>query len=179
MALPRGRDVPRSNGSATPEPPDSHGEKSLKHRNKSQTGRRDGFSAGANINLNKSFPFIRKFEAYSLQIWRKLNRPRQRWFQSCLLTLTLQARDVPQGIGCHVLSVANDVLARAGARAVAERRLTTARQSSRPFRGDLRRVRHRRRSTAILRAPAGRLYGRFPRCQPARLARSGRRADAV
>src|SRR6516164_4046839 len=80
----------------------------------------------SNINLNKAFPFALKFAAYSLQIWTKLDRPRQRRLQSSLLALRLRARDVPQGIRCHVLSTAYGVLARARAGPIAERLLTTA-----------------------------------------------------
>jgi hypothetical protein len=41
------------------------------------------------INLNKGFPFVRKFAAYCLQIWRKLDRPPQRRLQGSLLALRL------------------------------------------------------------------------------------------
>src|SRR5215472_1691034 len=86
----------------------------------------------SNVNLNKGFPFVRKFAAYSIQIWTKFDRPRQRRLQSSLLELRALARDVPQGTGCHVLSIAYGVLARARAGPVAERPFTTAsRQSGR------------------------------------------------
>src|SRR5262249_38524841 len=131
-------------------------------------------------NLNKGFQFVRKFAAYSLQIWRKLDRPRQRRLQSSLLVLRVQARDVPQGIGCHVLSIAYGVLARARAGPIAERLVTEAtRQSGRPVGSDFGRDRDRRRFASILCASAGRLYGRFSRCQPARLQSAGRREDAL
>jgi len=100
----------------------------------------------SNINLNKAFPFVRKFAAYSLQNWTKLDRPRQRRLQGSLLALRVPARDVPQGIGCHVLSIAYGVLARARAGPVAERLLTaTPRQSGRGLGSDLGRVCNRRR----------------------------------
>src|SRR5215469_8825238 len=95
-------------------------------------------SLRSNINLNKGFPFVRKFAAYSPQIWTKFERPRQRWLQSSLLGLRLLARDMPQGIGCHVLPIAYGVLARARAGPFAKPVFTTApRQSGRCLGSDL------------------------------------------
>ena len=134
----------------------------------------------SNINLNKGFTFVRKFAAYSIQIWTKLDRPRQRRLQSSLLALQLRARDVPQGIGCHVLSIAHGVLARARARPVAERLRTTAsRQSGCRVGSDFGRICDRRRLAPILRASTGRLHGRLSRCKSARLQGTGRREDAL
>src|SRR6516164_7094559 len=134
----------------------------------------------SNINLNKAFPFVRKFAAYSLQNWTKLDRPRQRRLQGSLLALRVPARDVPQGIGCHVLSIAYGVLARARAGPVAERLLTaTPRQSGRGLGSDLGRVCNRWRLASILRASTGRLHGRFARRKSARLQSASRREDAL
>src|SRR5215470_9081774 len=134
----------------------------------------------SNINLNKGFTFVRKFAAYSIQIWIKLDRPRQRRLQSSLLALRRRARDVPQGIGCHVLSIAHGVLARARAGPVAERLLTAAsRQPGRRVGSDLGRVRNRWRLASILRASTGRLHRRFSCRQSARFQSAGRREDAL
>jgi hypothetical protein len=50
-----------------------------------------------NINLNKSFPFVRKFAAYSLQIWRKLDRLRQRRLQGSLLVFKTAGKGCAAG----------------------------------------------------------------------------------
>src|SRR5262249_47180596 len=132
------------------------------------------------INLNKGFPFVRKFAAYSLQIWRKLDRPRQRRLQNSLLAFKTLAWDVPQGIGCHVLSIADGFLAWARVGPVAERRFTTApRQSGRGLGGDFCRVRNRGRLASILRASTGRLHGRFSCCKPTRFPSASGRPDAL